>query len=66
LLAAVAAPIAGALGGGGTAHTVAAALGGALAGGLVYLVAVRMLGVTEIGTILNLLRQRREARASHV
>jgi putative peptidoglycan lipid II flippase len=66
LLAAVAAPIASALGGGGTAHTVAAAVGGAFAGGLVYLVAVRMLGVTEIGTILNLLRQRREARASHV
>jgi putative peptidoglycan lipid II flippase len=63
VLGVVAAPVAGAIGDAGTAHAVAAAVGGAVAGGLAYLVALRLLGVSEIGTILTLLRQRREARA---
>jgi putative peptidoglycan lipid II flippase len=66
VLGAVAAPIAGAIGASGTTHAVAAALGGAVAGGLAYLVVLRLLGVTEIRTILTLLRQRREARGSDV
>jgi putative peptidoglycan lipid II flippase len=58
LLAVVAAPVAGAIGSLDAAHAVVASVAGSAAGGVVYLVALRLLGVPEIGTILGLLRRR--------
>jgi putative peptidoglycan lipid II flippase len=66
VLAIVAAPVAGAIGTASTGRCVAAAVAGSAAGGLAYLVALRVLGVGEIGTILGLLRRRRTSRAVDV
>jgi putative peptidoglycan lipid II flippase len=65
-LAAVAAPVAGVIGSDNAIHAAAAAVLATVAGGTVYLVALRVLGVSEIGTILGILRRRRAPAASDV
>lgn len=65
-LAAVAAPVAGLIGSDNALHAAAAAVLATVAGGTVYLVALRVLGVGEIGTILGILRRRRAPAASDV
>jgi putative peptidoglycan lipid II flippase len=60
----VAWPIAGAIGSAGAAHAAAAAIVAGGIAGLVYLAVLRLLGVTEIATIVGLLLHRPEkARA---
>jgi hypothetical protein len=65
-LALVAAPVAGAVGDADAGHALGAAVAGMVAGGLAYLAVLRLLGVTEIGTIFGLLRNRRRPAAADV
>jgi putative peptidoglycan lipid II flippase len=62
----VAAPIAGAIGSADASHALAAASMGALAGGAVYLLALRVLGVTEMGALVRTFRQRRSSSTADV
>jgi peptidoglycan biosynthesis protein MviN/MurJ (putative lipid II flippase) len=57
--AAVAAPIAGAIGSADASHALAAASIAAIAGGAVYLLVLRLLGVTEVSSMVATFRQRR-------
>ena len=64
--AAVAAPVAGAIGSADAAHALAAASIAALAGGAVYLLVLRLLGVTEMSAIVRTFLRRRSAATSGV
>jgi putative peptidoglycan lipid II flippase len=66
VLALAAAPFAAWFGADDAGHAVTAAVLGSLAGGLAYVGVLRLMGVHEIGSILGLLRRRRQVAPSDV